>query len=118
MRKLIIFSIFLIIFGACGPSEEEIAQQNECDRQITSINELKDFWKSKKDNILVDEEIAGAYRDEMSILEEDIWYYYRDCQEVEGHKYQTDIIFNTREKIIEDIGFNRGYWKGKLESST
>ena len=115
MRKLLVFNIILIIFSACGPSNEEIAQQEKCSEQYSYINEVYEFWKGREEEILVDELTAEAYRDELGYLEEEIDYYIYSCEEVD--EYLVLEMNQKREKILKDVSFNDGYWKGKLESS-
>ena len=105
--------IFFSVFTFCGPSEEKIFLQDECNKRLDEVNRIIDSWKSYEQEIFNSEEgLWESYRDDMFFVQQELLRIIESCEDMFDAYY----LENIREQIIRDIGYIEGYWQAKSES--
>ena len=110
--KKILFLIPFFLFTLCGPSDEEIALQKQCDFLWNEITRIREFWKEKGsfEVILADKNLAIGYRDDISSIELMGDEFITNCEEIEG-----TLVFSVRDWRYQAIK-HRAYISGYLDA--
>jgi hypothetical protein len=110
MKKIII--IFLVFFFACGPTTKEKLLQSDCTFRYEDLLESKEYLEAFNDEeVLKDEEIALAYRDNLKSILNKNRNFIGNCEEVDSFEYPVLQETIARDLYLEKLYTNVGYWK-------
>ena len=114
MKKIVILTMLSFLITCCGPSEKEKLLESDCSFYYESILEVKEYLKAFNDEeVLNDEEIASAYRDNLRQIIEYNAAFIGRCEEVESLDYHVLNEKIARDLYLENLYTNVGYWKAK-----
>ena len=108
--KKIYFLIPFFLFTFCGPSDEEIALQKQCDFYWEETTRIREFWKEKGsfEVILADKNLAFGYSDDLTGVIELTNLFIKECEEIESY-----LVLEARNKWLQAIrhrAYITGYW--------